>query len=164
MSRLLKGCLVLVFALSIPASVLAQTTGQSAIAGVVRDASGGVLPGVTVEASSPALIEKTRTAVTNETGQYRLVDLRPGTYRVTFTLAGFSTAVREGIVLEANFVAPLNVELAVGNIEQSITVTGETPIVDVQSSQRREVVTNELLQSLPTGRNYVTMAGTSPRS
>src|ERR1043166_1956392 len=162
MSRLVRGCLILVFALWAPASLFAQTTGQSAIAGVVRDSSGAVLPGVTVEASSPALIEKTRTGVTNETGQYRLVDLRPGTYTVTFTLAGFSTVVREGIVLESNFVAPLNVELSVGNIEQSITVTGETPIVDVQSSQRREVVTNELLQSLPTGRNYVTMAGTVP--
>src|ERR1043166_5852235 len=108
MSRLVRGCLVLVFVLCAPPLLLAQTAGQSAIAGVVRDSSGAVLPGVTVEASSPALIEKTRTGVTNETGQYRLVDLRPGTYTVTFTLAGFSTVVREGIVLESNFVAPLN--------------------------------------------------------
>ena len=117
MPRLLRGCLVLVFALSAPNALRAQTTGQSAIAGVVRDSSGAVLPGVTVEASSPALIEKARTGVTNETGQYRLVDLRPGIYTVTFTLAGFSTVVRPGIVLESNFVAPVNVEMAVGNIE-----------------------------------------------
>jgi hypothetical protein len=145
-----------------PSPVLAQQTGQSAIAGVVKDATGAVLPGVTVEASSPALIEKSHTAVTNDAGQYRVVDLRPGTYKVTFTLTGFSTIVREGIVLDANFVAPVNVDMKVGGVEQSITVTGESPVVDVQTSQRREVVTQELLEVLPTGRSFILEAATVP--
>src|SRR5438045_488673 len=93
-----------VVSLIIPQAVLAQ----SAIAGVVKDSTGAVLPGVTVEASSPALIEKTKSAVTNEAGQYRVIDLRPGTYSVTFVLGGFTTIRREGIVLEANFTAPIN--------------------------------------------------------
>lgn len=135
---------------------------QSAIAGVVKDSSGAVLPGVTVEASSPALIEKTKTAVTNEEGQYRIVDLRPGTYSVTFTLTGFNTIVRQGIVLTANFTAPINAEMNVGAVAESVTVTGESPIVDVQTSQRRQVVTQELLESVPTGRNFVLMAGMTP--
>ena len=81
---------------------------------------------------------------------------------MTFTLSGFSTVIREGIVLESNFVAPINIEMAVGNVEQSITVRAESPIVDVQTSQRREVVNSQMLESLPTGRNFVTMAGTVP--
>jgi hypothetical protein len=115
-----------------------------------------------VEASSPALIEKSRTAVTNENGQYRIVDLRPGTYRVTMTLPGFTTVITDGIVLESNFVAPVNVEMTIGGLEQAITVTGESPIVDVQSSQRREVVNSGMLEALPTGRSFVTMAATVP--
>jgi hypothetical protein len=150
-----------VLAIAAPSAALAQS-GQSAIAGVVRDATGAVLPGVTVEASSPALIEKTRSAVTNEAGQYRVVDLRPGLYTVTFTLSGFTSVVRDGIQLESNFVAPINVEMTIAGIEQSITVTGNSPIVDVQSSQRREVVNSEMLETLPTGRSFVTMAGTVP--
>src|SRR3984893_15786777 len=160
--QLVAVALLALGSLALPSSVLAQQTGQSAIAGVVKDATGAVLPGVTVEASSPALIEKSHTAVTNDGGQYRVVDLRPGTYKVTFTLPGFSTVVREGIVLEANFVAPVNVELKVGAVEQSITVTGESPVVDVQTSQRREVVTQELLEALPTGRSFILEAATVP--
>src|SRR5262245_4744175 len=87
---------------------------QSAIAGIVKDSTGGVLPGVTVEASSPALIEKAKSVTTNEQGQYRVVDLRPGTYKVTFTLSGFQTVVRDNIRLESNFTAPLNVDMSVG--------------------------------------------------
>ena len=135
---------------------------QSAVAGVVKDTTGALLPGVTVEASSPALIEKVKTAVSNEAGQYRIVDLRPGTYSVTFTLTGFNTIVREGILLEANFTAPINVEMRVGSVAESVTVTGESPIVDVQTSQRRQVVAQEMLQAIPTGRNFVLMAGTTP--
>jgi hypothetical protein len=135
---------------------------QSAIAGVVRDTSGAVLPGVTVEASSPALIEKVKSATSNEAGQYRIVDLRPGTYTVAFKLAGFTTVVRDGIVLETNFTAPINVELRVGALEESITVTGESPVVDVQTSSRREVVSQELIETLPTGRNFQLIAGTVP--
>ena len=135
---------------------------QSAIAGVVRDSSGAVLPGVTVEASSPALIEKMKSGVTNEEGQYRIVDLRPGTYSISFTLSGFATVVREGILLEANFTAPVNVDMRVGSVAESVTVTGESPVVDVQTSQRRQVVSQEMLESIPTGRNFVLMAGTTP--
>src|SRR5688572_5370321 len=91
---------------------------QSAIAGVVRDTSGAVLPGVTVEASSPALIEEVRSAVSDENGQYRIIDLRPGTYTVSFSLPGFATIVRAGIVLETNFTAPINVDMQVGNLEE----------------------------------------------
>src|SRR5579862_160559 len=109
---------------------------QAAITGVVKDASGAVLPGVTVDASSPVLIERVRTAVTDGTGQYRLVDLRAGTYDVTFTLTGFSTVKREGIELSGSFTATVNADLKVGTVSETITVTGEPPIVDVQSARR----------------------------
>jgi hypothetical protein len=156
--RVLPFVLVAFGFLALPSLSLAQ----SAIAGAVKDTTGAVLPGVTVEASSPALIEKVKTATTNEAGQYRIVDLRPGTYTVTFTLTGFSTVVRPGVLLEANFVAPINVEMRVGAVSESITVTGESPIVDVQTSQRREVVSQQLLESLPTGRSYIMFANTIP--
>src|SRR5438046_5844140 len=106
---------------------------QAAITGVVKDASGGVLPGVTVEAASPALIEKVRAVATDGSGQYRIVDLRPGTYTVTFSLPGFSSVKREGVELTGTFVATINGELRVGALQETITVTGETPVVDVQS-------------------------------
>src|ERR1043165_2127544 len=107
---------------------------QSAIAGTVKHPSGAVLPGVTVEAASPVLIEKTRTAVTDGSGQYRIIDLRAGTYTVTFTLTGFNTVKREGIELSGSFTATINAEMKVGAVEETITVSGETPIVDVQST------------------------------
>ncbi len=126
---------------------------QSVIAGVVKDTSGAVLPGVTVEASSPVLIEKVRTVTTDEAGQFRIVDLRPGAYTVVFTLAGFSTVRREGIALTTNFTASINAEMRVGSLAESITVTGETPIVDVQSATQTQVLTRDLLDSIPTGRS-----------
>jgi hypothetical protein len=155
---LLMSAVIALGLLAAPSVVFAQ----SAIAGVIRDATGAVLPGVTVEASSPALIEKVKTATSNEAGQYRVVDLRPGVYKVTFALTGFSTVVREGVLLESNFTAPINVEMKVGTVEENVTVTGESPIVDVQTSQRREVVSQTLLDALPTGRNFQLMAGTVP--
>src|SRR6516165_117771 len=103
----------------------AMARAQPSITGTVKDVSGAVLPGVTVEAASPVLIEKVRTSVTDGTGQYRIVDLRPGTYTVTFTLTGFSPVKREGYVLQADFVATLNGELKVGGLEETITVSGE---------------------------------------
>src|SRR5215212_8241406 len=106
---------------------------QASITGVVKDSSGSVLPGVTVEASSPELIEKVRTAVTDASGTYRLVDLRSGTYSVSFTLPGFSVFKRDGVELAGSFTATINVELRVGGLAETITVTGESPIVDVQS-------------------------------
>ena len=102
---------------------------QSVITGVVKDTSGAVLPGVTVEAASPALIEKVRTATTDDTGQYRIIDLRPGVYTATFTLTGFSTVKREQLELPADFVSTVNAELRVGTLEETVTVTGESPIV-----------------------------------
>jgi hypothetical protein len=127
---------------------------QASITGVARDSSGGVLPGVVVEASSPALIEKVRSVVTDGTGQYRIVDLRPGTYTVTFTLSGFNTLVRDGIQLEGNFVATVNVELRVGALTETITVTGESPTVDVQSSQAVRTLDREFITAIPSSRGY----------
>jgi hypothetical protein len=127
---------------------------QASITGVVKDTSGAVLPGVTVEASSPALIEKVRTAVADGSGQFRIVDLRPGLYTVTFTLPGFSIVKREGIELTGTFVATVNAELRVGALEETVTVTGESPIVDVQSITRQTTVSGEVIASLPTSRSY----------
>jgi Carboxypeptidase regulatory-like domain len=135
--------------LLLPASAYAQ----AAITGVVKDASGGVLPGVTVEAASPVLIEKVRSVVSDATGQYRIVDLRPGTYSVTFSLPGFSTVKREGIELSGTFVATVNGDLKVGALEETITVTGETPIVDVQSAKTQQTVSKDILAAIPSSRN-----------
>src|SRR5262249_20377247 len=116
------------------AAAAAQSTNTTGISGSVKDTSGAVLPGATVEAASSALIEKTRTVVTDAEGLYKLVDLRPGTYTVTFTLPGFATVKREGIELTAGFTANINAELKVGAVEETITVTGATPVVDVQNA------------------------------
>ena len=123
------------------------------IAGVVKDDTGAVMPGVTVEASSPALIEKVRTAITDGTGQYKVVSLSPGTYTVTFTLPGFSTVRREGIELSTDFTASINAELKVGALEETITVSGATPLVDMQSVTKQTVLTRETLDALPTPRS-----------
>ena len=133
----------------LPGAALAQ----SAIGGRVTDNTGGVLPGVTVEATSPVLIEGAKAVVSDGQGRYSIIDLRPGTYRVTFMLAGFTTAVREGIVLTAGFTAPVDVQLSVGALEESVTVSGASPVVDLQTTQRQQVLTRELLDSIPTGRS-----------
>ena len=131
----------------------AAAWAQSSIAGVVRDSSGGVLPGVTVEAASPALIEKVRSVTTDGQGVYRIVDLRPGPYTVTFTLAGFNTFRRTGIELRAEFTATVDAELALGTVEETITVSGEAPLVDTRSARAQTQYTAETLQALPgTGR------------
>src|SRR6266550_682132 len=139
----------LIVLLLLPAAAYAQ----AAITGVARDASGGVLPGVTVEAASPVLIEKVRTVVTDGTGQYRIVNLVPGTYSVTFSLPGFSTVKRDGIELTGTFVATVNGDLKVGALEETITVTGETPVVDVQSAKTQQTVGRDILGAIPTSRN-----------
>ena len=132
-----------------PAAVFAQ----SSITGVVRDTSGGVLPGVTVDASSPALIEGSKSAVTDANGIYRVVDLRPGPYVVTFSLQGFNTLKREGIQLPAEFTATVNAELSVGTLQETVTVTGEAPVVDIRSSGTQMQVERDTLEALPgTGR------------
>src|SRR5688572_24793401 len=118
-----KGLLCVLSLVLLPAVAAAQNLATGTISGVVRDASGAVLPGVTVEAASPALIEQSRSAVTDGQGVYRIIDLRPGVYTLTFTLPGFSTVRREKIELSANFTATINADLQVGGIEQAITVT-----------------------------------------
>ena len=148
-SLLVAWILLVSFLLLLPAAASAQ----SSITGVVRDTSGAVLPGVTVEASGPALIEGSRTAVTDNQGAYRIVDLRPGVYTVSFTLSGFSTLKREGLDLPAEFTATVNGELTVGALEETITVSGEAPTVDLRSSRAQVQFAQETLQSLPgTGR------------
>jgi hypothetical protein len=134
----------------VPSTVLAQ----SSLAGTVRDASGAVLPGVTVEVASPVLIEKVRSAVSDGTGQYRLTELPPGTYTVTMTLPGFTTVKREGLGVSGVGVLTLNGEMRVGAVEETITVTGETPIVDIQSTRRQQVVDDETIKALPATRGY----------
>jgi hypothetical protein len=150
MRRLTRAFIFLASLSSIPAVAYAQAS----IAGVVKDSSGAVLPGVTVEAASDVLIEKVRIAVTDSTGQFRVVDLRPGTYSVTFKLTGFSAVRREGIELTGVATTTVNADLRVGALSETITVTGETPIVDVQSARRQTTVANEVLNSLPTARAY----------
>jgi len=139
-----------------------KALAQSAIAGSVKDTTGAVLPGVTVEASSPALIEKTRAVVTDSAGAYKIVDLRPGVYSITFSLAGFTTVVRPGLELPANFTAPMNAELKVGALEETLTVVGGSPVVDVQSASRQDSLTREAIDALPTGRNFQTAGAVIP--
>ena len=129
-----------------------------AIGGTVTDTTGGVLPGVTVEARSPALIELVRTAVTDGSGQYQIVALETGAYTVTFTLPGFSTLVREGVELSTGFTANVDVQLAVGALEETVTVTEASPIIDVQSIARNETIDREIYEALPTSRTYDAMA------
>ncbi len=144
--------------LLLPAAARAQTS----ITGVVRDTSGGVLPGVTVTASSPALIEGSKVAVTDGQGLYRIVDLRPGAYTVVFSLAGFSTVRHEGIALQAEFTASVNAELAVGGLEETVTVSGEAPIVDTRSSRAQVQVAQETLSALPGTGRLATLSAVLP--
>jgi hypothetical protein len=131
----------------------AVVSAQSAIAGQVKDNSAAVLPGVTVEASSPALIEGKRTAVTDGQGRYTIVDLRPGVYSVIFTLQGFTRVEREGIELSSNFTATVDATLNVGSISETLTVSGAAPLIDVRQSNTTQTLNRELLDSLPIGRS-----------
>jgi carboxypeptidase family protein len=135
---------------------------QSTISGLVTDTSGAVLPGVTVEASSPALIEKTRTAGTDAQGRYSIVDLRPGVYEVTFILSGFASVRRAGIEVTTNTNVPLNAELKVGAVEETVTVSGQSAVVDVQAAARTQVLSREVLDVLPNSRTYGTAGSIVP--
>ena len=157
--RAFKGIL---FAIAYLVLVPAAAYAQASIAGVARDTSGAVLPGVTVEAASPALIEKVRSVVTDGTGQYKIVDLRPGTYSVTFTLPGFSAFKREGIELAGSFTATVSAELRVGALEETVTVTGDTPVVDIQSVTQQVTLGKDVLDAIPAGRNQHNFANLIP--
>jgi hypothetical protein len=157
--RVLKGLLLVLACLVI---VPSAAFAQASLAGVVKDTSGAVLPGVTVEASSPVLIERSRTAVTDASGLYRIVDLRPGTYLVTFTLAGFTTFKRDGVELSGAFTATINADLKVGAIAETITVTGETPVVDVQNTRRETVIRADVIQAIPATRAYGSLLNAMP--
>ena len=138
----------------VPATTQAQSPTTGAVAGVVEDATGGVLPGVAVEVTSPALIEGVRTAVTDGRGLYQIVNLRPGTYTVTFQLQGFNTFQREDIELTTGFTATVNAELTVGALEESVTVTGEAPMIDVRNVAAQEVLSRETIDTLPSNRTH----------
>ena len=140
----------------------AQGTSTGAIAGTARDTSGAVLPGVTVEASSPALIEKSRTTVTDDNGEYKIIELRPGTYTVTFTLPGFNTFKRDGLELAPNFTATINAVLAVGAIQETVTVSGSTPLVDTQNVSQQRTFSRELLDAVPTAKSMLGIASLMP--
>jgi hypothetical protein len=154
-------CVATVASLVLPTFVYGQTS-QSALAGVVKDTTGAVLPGVTVEATSPALIERVRSVSTDTSGLYRIVDLRPGTYSITFTLPGFNTVRIENIDLRADFIATVNAELKVGELAETISVTGEAPLVDVQSTTRSAVYNKEVIENLPNNRQIQSLAMTIP--
>ena len=146
----------------VPSFARAQGTSTATVAGSVKDASGAVLPGVTVDASSPALIEKVRSTVTDDRGQYRLTELRPGMYTVTFSLPGFATLKRDGLELRTNFTAQVDVELTVSQLQETVTVTGATPLVDVQSATQQRTVSRELLDTVPTAKSVLGIAALIP--
>ena len=150
------GCLMLL------APFASAQSGNSGLAGQVKDTTGAVMPGVTVEAASPALIEKVRSVVTDDQGLYRLIDLRPGVYNITFSLPGFSTVIREGVDLPANFTATINADLKVGGLEETITVSGQTPVVDVQNTAVRNIIPRDVLDAMPSGRASAGLAAMTP--
>jgi carboxypeptidase family protein len=143
----------------LPAAALAQ---EGQIAGIVRDSSGGVVPGVTVEATSPALIEKVRSAITDTNGQYRLTNLPVGIYKVTFTLSGFTKQERDGIELTSGFTAPVNATMAVGNLTETVVVSGTSPVVDVQNARQAITFEGDTLKELPTARNINSLLELTP--
>ena len=152
MGRLVKALVVAAFML-VPATAFAQAT----LTGVVRDTSGAVLPGVTVEAASPVLIEKVRTSATDATGRYQILDLRPGTYTLTFTLTGFATVVREAVELIGTATVTIGAEMRVGSLQETITVSGETPTVDLASTTRQVSMTQEIVTAIPSSRTPFTV-------
>src|SRR6188508_2864966 len=158
MGGALRALVFLMVAAVLPSLASAQGT----LTGTVRDQSGAVLPGVTVEASSPALIEKVRTAVTDGAGQYRVTGLNPGTYSLTFRLTGFNIVKREGIELSGTATLTIPVDMRVGALEETITVTGESPVVDVQTTQRETVLSADVVAAIPGNRSVGTLLNAVP--
>ena len=151
---------IIVAALFVVMPVAAHAQGT--IAGAVKDTSGAVLPGVTVEASSPALIEKTRSVITDSAGHYRIETLPPGTYSVTFMLPGFGAVKREGVEISGAFIATIDADLRVGELSETVTVTGQAPMVDVQSSTQQRVLDRQVLENIPSGRTTQTLGALIP--
>jgi hypothetical protein len=145
--------------LLMPAAALAQ---EGQIAGTVRDTSNAVIPGVVVEATSPALIEKVRSAVTDDSGQYRITNLPVGTYSVTFTLSGFTRQQRDNIILTTGFTAPVNATMSVGALAETISVTAESPVVDIQNARQVAAFEGEAIRELPTTRNIRSILTLTP--
>jgi hypothetical protein len=160
--RIQKNVLIAVGALLLLGAEARTQTLGSAIVGVVRDQSGGVLPGATVEISSPALIGGVQSVVTDGQGQYRVVDLRPGTYTISCTLPGFQTVRIEDVTLRASFTATINIELAAAGIEETITVSGASPVVDVRTNVSERSIDQTLLEEVPTSRGIFAVAALVP--
>ena len=160
MNRVAKVLAALTVVVLFPA--VAQAQLGASVAGVVKDSSGAVLPGVVVEVSSPALIEKARTAVTDGNGVYQVVDLRPGSYTVSFALSGFNTVRRENIELSGTATATINADMRVGSLEETITVTGEARVVDVQSSVQQRVIDRQVVDFIPSSRTQQSITALIP--
>src|SRR5262245_36901579 len=153
MHRVVRRAAVVWFTcIGITASMPAAAQQRASIVGQVLDPTGAVLPGVTVEAASPTLIERVRVGTTDSTGRFAIIDLRPGTYTVTFILPGFKSFKRDGIILEGSFAATVNASLEVGGVEESVLVTGSSPVVDLQSTQNQSVLNRQILDVLPAAR------------
>src|SRR5215467_6443656 len=144
MGRVKLGWVVLVLTLLLPGVARAQAT----ITGIVKDASGAILPGVDVEAAGPALLAP-RSVQSDTNGIYRIVELPPGTYNLTFSLSGFTRVVREGIQVQGTMVLTIPIDMKIGAVAETITVTGETPVVDVQSVKQETVIKGDTLVNLP---------------
>jgi hypothetical protein len=157
-------CTILVWAglLLLPPLSFAQGTSTGIVAGSVKDSSGAVLPGVTVEASSPVLIEKTRTTVSDDKGEYRITELRSGAYTITFTLPGFNTFKRDGLQLSPNFTATINAVLSVGTIQETVIVSGATPLVDTQNVSQQRTISKQLLDAVPSAKSMLALASLMP--
>ncbi len=153
----MRGWKLLVLAIGFLVCLPLAAHAQATLDGVVKDASGAVLPGVTVEASSPVLIEKARSTTTDATGRYTIPDLRPGTYRVNFTLSGFKTVVRDSVVLSGTSIVTINADLSVGGVQETITVSGATPVVDLKSTTRQAVMDQEIVTAIPSSRTPFTV-------
>src|SRR5215472_6295609 len=157
-------CAILVWAglLLLPRLSFAQGIGAASIVGVAKDSSGAVLPGVTVEAASPVLLEKSRATVTDDQGRYQIAELRPGTYSVTFTLPGFATFKRDGLTLTPGFAATINADLRVGALSETVLVTSEAPLVDTRTAAKVTVITDQTLNALPTSKSIGSMLAFVP--
>ncbi|MBI2834401.1 MAG: carboxypeptidase regulatory-like domain-containing protein, partial [Acidobacteria bacterium] len=144
-------CAALVLVLGAVSAVpaFAQTAGSATIQGKVTDETGGAMPGVTVTLTSPALQAPQLTEATDATGMYRFIDLRPGTYRVAYELVGFQTVVRADQRLNAGFVARMDVVMKVGALEETVTVSGQAPVVDVSTTTSSTNFTKETLANAP---------------